>query len=904
MEDLTPQAPIPSSDNLVDHQHLELQPSSQTGLETLLNNTDGYIVGRLNNELLRYSTDAHLLTVSPTGGGKTTGVIIPNLLDHQGSSFVIDIRGETVAKTADMKRLQGHHVVVLDPYDLTGGKWGKDSYNPLDRITNNARDLTSDDRIQRLAGALMYDPSGRMSNEPIWDNATKNLLIGLIAYCVRYLPSYKHSLLEILDILNYSPQELEGFLAQILYTIDNDNEAAEDRQLKSLIKTLTEGKTNTKITDNALIQAQTLMTWVGNRAFKDIIEPSTFSFSDFRKRKMTVYLVIPEEFIENCASWTRLMIESAIFSQEDVFKKHGQSTSSLQQQDRVLFLLDELPAFGQLDVISKGMATLRGRGINLWLFVQNLAQLNEIYGEHKARMIIANASVLQLFRSNELEELEYFTKLISEDFFDIKTVSFGETITEGSSVSHGRTHTITNSQSVAHMKGSGDSIAESSGFNWTDTDGTSSSKAVTHSKGFNHSHGTSIGSSKGSNRSYNSTYERNLIGSSRTNDNHGNGFNVSYNKSRNYNEGWNEQASEAYTTGENHSRSQGGNKSSTFTHNENKSITHTRQSGTSDATTKTESTNKSRAVNRNVSVKKERLKIESIRSLREKLSERNQLIQVRGQHPFFTPRMSYFIKFSDANRYIFPDLASAVSTDALEEIIDRFIISSKEITKPGAFSLKNDDDYKQLVEYVKQREDFDWQSSEVCNEILKYPAFFNTILDRWVNKLKKFEELLTDNLKLYDEIFIVAIVTINAIKNTKKKDAEVMERELHSIMQVIKEEQVLSKVVEEKSQMYRQLPIINIEESKYLKHLNAYKKASLIWVMHSYLPLIVRTSNDILAIVDQSDEMINTKAKAFIKLGGLLKKVNVLKEVTMNNNITVENELRADFLSNKLKQKI
>ncbi|MCB0539858.1 MAG: type IV secretory system conjugative DNA transfer family protein, partial [Bacteroidetes bacterium] len=454
-------APKPTTQGLVDHQNNLEFSDDKSGLQTLLSNDEGYIIGRIGDEPLLYKTDTHLLTIAPTGGGKGTGLIIPNLLSHSGSVLVIDIRGETVKKTATARRLQGHQVIVLDPYELTHGQFGIDSYNPFDRISQDTESRLSDDRILRLTQALMFDPSGRMSNEPIWDNATKNLLSGLITLCVRYWENHRHNLVEILDVLNYTQSEMEDFVAELKTLIETDPKARKDRQLKGLLKTLTESKATTKITDNALTQAQTLLTWVGNRSFEGIIEDSTFSFDSLQNGKTTVYLVVPEEFIENCAVWVRLMLESAVFSLEDVSSSKGVSTSQLSQGERVLFLLDELPAFGQLDIISSGMATLRGRGLNLWLFIQNLAQLESTYGKEKMRTIIGNASALQVFASKELEELEYFSRLIGEEFYDVQSVSITETVTEGTSTTTGTSHTVSNSESISHTTGTSDSTTES-----------------------------------------------------------------------------------------------------------------------------------------------------------------------------------------------------------------------------------------------------------------------------------------------------------------------------------------------------------------------------------------------------------------------------------------------------------
>jgi type IV secretion system protein VirD4 len=648
------EAPLPSHRNDDDNR-----------IQALLENPDGYVVGRFNNELLRFNTDAHLLTISPTGGGKTTGSIIPNLLDHTGSAFVIDIRGETVAKTANAKRLQGHHVIVLDPYDVTEGIYGNDEYNPFDRITNDLDDPTNDDRIQRLVQALMFDPHGRKSNEPIWDNATKNLLTGLIKYCVYYLPAYQHNLYEILDILNYSTPELELFIERLLSIVENNANAQQDQHIKGLVKILTESKASTKITDNALVQAQTYLNWVGNRSFKDMTSRSTFTFEDLQERLMTVYLVIPEEFIDNCATWTRIIIESAVFSIKDVFKTKGISTSFLPQSERVLFLLDELPAFGQLDIISKGMATLRGRGINLWLFIQNISQLQDVYEEKKARTIIGNAACIQVFKSDELEELEYFSKLIGEEFVDVQSISIGESVTEGTSDSEGYTHTINNSESFSQTQGTSDSYSESTSRNWGESFGTSENEGFSINSSYGGGTGTNSSVGYGSNVGGNMSYQRNFMGGGNYNSGRNYGTNRSLNRGRSNNRNWNKGKSYSKGKGSSYTQTSGHSESETRTHGTNQSTSTSRQSGTSEANSRTHTTNHSVASSRNISVKKERMKMETVRSLREKLSRNNQLLLVKGEHPFFCQKMSYFVKYSDLDRYIFPDFVAMISQDIM-----------------------------------------------------------------------------------------------------------------------------------------------------------------------------------------------------------------------------------------------
>jgi type IV secretory pathway TraG/TraD family ATPase VirD4 len=92
-----------------------------------------------SGELITYSGDGHLMTFSPTGGGKTSGPVICNALTHKGQLIVIDIKGEIYAKTADARRAMGQEVHVLDMSDrgLPG------SLNPLDLLMLGGADYTA-----------------------------------------------------------------------------------------------------------------------------------------------------------------------------------------------------------------------------------------------------------------------------------------------------------------------------------------------------------------------------------------------------------------------------------------------------------------------------------------------------------------------------------------------------------------------------------------------------------------------------------------------------------------------------------------------------------------------------------------------------------------------------------------
>ena len=64
-----------------------------------------------------YRGGMHVLTVGPSGVGKTAGLIITNLSHLRRSVIVIDVKGECGALTA-RKRAKMGRVVMLNPFQL------------------------------------------------------------------------------------------------------------------------------------------------------------------------------------------------------------------------------------------------------------------------------------------------------------------------------------------------------------------------------------------------------------------------------------------------------------------------------------------------------------------------------------------------------------------------------------------------------------------------------------------------------------------------------------------------------------------------------------------------------------------------------------------------------------------
>ena len=98
-----------------------------------------------------------------------------------------------------------------------------------------------------------------------------------------------------------------------------------------------------------------------------------------------------------------------------------------QEQEPILLLLDEFPAYGKMDVLLGGLSTLRGKNTTIALFAQSVAQLDLVYGAAERKVMLDNCSHLALLRVSDVEGQRYFAERIG--YKDTKTTHIASDLT-------------------------------------------------------------------------------------------------------------------------------------------------------------------------------------------------------------------------------------------------------------------------------------------------------------------------------------------------------------------------------------------------------------------------------------------------------------------------------------------
>src|SRR5918911_1598498 len=162
-----------------------------------------------------------------------------------------------------------------------------------------------------------------------------------------------------------------------------------------------------------------------------------FNGSDFTgadiiagEQPVSVYLRIPQGMLSSKAPVIRLVLESLITEMCATFdKQHGVGCRP------VLMLLDEAGT-GGLQKLPEYAATAAGRGISLWLALQDIGQL-ERYGSYEARTIRNSMAAKVFFHQNDPATAKHIEELAGS----MSGYSHSETIRDGEVSSEGRSET-------------------------------------------------------------------------------------------------------------------------------------------------------------------------------------------------------------------------------------------------------------------------------------------------------------------------------------------------------------------------------------------------------------------------------------------------------------------------------
>ncbi|MEQ8824261.1 MAG: type IV secretory system conjugative DNA transfer family protein [Filomicrobium sp.] len=346
-------------------------------------NDQGLLLGEVANHELHSGIDEHLLCVAPTKSGKTSSLVIPNLLRLPEASVVVnDPSGEAWAITRRQRAKSGR-VYCWAPFaPLT------DCFNPLDFVQVGTPDEHDDVKV--IVSLLVQD--GGQGDDTFWNNQARNVLSGLIIYVLYAHPPERQTMAQVRHLLTISEEAFDEVLGNMIAcghplarrTANNIQQM--DSKLRSGV--LATAKGATEVWDSPRLTQAT--------------RKSDFNFGDLRMETASVYLVVPPERLATYYPAVALLAGLSIAAISRV---------AHQGNKRVVFMLDEFANLGRLKPAEAAITIARKAGIQLCLFVQDFAQLRRVYGD-TSETFSANCAAKVYFGVNEIRDAETVSKTL------------------------------------------------------------------------------------------------------------------------------------------------------------------------------------------------------------------------------------------------------------------------------------------------------------------------------------------------------------------------------------------------------------------------------------------------------------------------------------------------------------
>jgi type IV secretion system protein VirD4 len=357
----------------------------------------GLVLGRLAGATITSDEPGHVLVVGPTRSGKGQSFIGPNGLLWNGSAVVFDPKKENVAIFGAYRAAAGDKVYLFNPGELRSHR-----YNPLDFIR---RDETMPTDALVVAGFIVPDTPGE-----VWGKSARLLLAAMIGYVLtsplcegaRHLRSVARMLV--------SGKDISAHLKSIV--------ATEGERLPSWVidafnqYVALEPETRNSAVFNLNIA---LNPW-NNRLVAAATATSDFDIRELRKKRMSIFIGCSVAQLDAFRPLLNILVQQI----HDVLMM---APPKKDEPHQVLLLIDEFRQLGRMDDLVSKLTINAGYCFRVVVVLQNLAQLDEVYGR-AVRETLVSACATQLYiRIDDLDTSEYLSKMLGETTIELKRAS-------------------------------------------------------------------------------------------------------------------------------------------------------------------------------------------------------------------------------------------------------------------------------------------------------------------------------------------------------------------------------------------------------------------------------------------------------------------------------------------------
>lgn len=346
---------------------------------------------RATSPLIGWGLEGSAITFAPprTGKGATIALnyLAPGGRGWAGSTVLLDPRGETWCVVARRRREMGREVVLLDPFAVVKGhsdrveglhlpQSASRRYNPMDFIRRTDEAVGRD--VNALLDALLTPPAGGHDASMHFYHSARAVIAGYVAWVKFMMPEERQTLREVSRLLSLSGEER----AELVMQVRDCPSVAGGLPLMAV----------ERLSQVGVDEGGSLFSTIANQLaflqYPELAEntaASDFDPMDLAGGRMDLFVVVPEDMMEQARPWLRLWVTIP------------NAVSAIRRLERdMLIVVDEMPALGLLKPMMDAYTMSAGRGVHFWGFAQSISALDKSWGSDNRQVLVDLSEVVQV----------------------------------------------------------------------------------------------------------------------------------------------------------------------------------------------------------------------------------------------------------------------------------------------------------------------------------------------------------------------------------------------------------------------------------------------------------------------------------------------------------------------------
>jgi len=313
---------------------------------------------------IHYET-THFFSIGRPGCGKSQLFyrVIQKVIERKDKAIIYDFKGDQVAKFFNPDK-----DLLFNPFDKRCVNW------------NIFNEIETQLDIRSIANSLIPITG----NDPYWSNAARDVFAGILLAC--FLAGKKTNE-EIYQCCNMPAHDLSDFLSKYKGTETATKHLTQDKAGQSILSVM----------GSSTQCFEYLRNLDGDFSIKKWV-------SDPEDRR-TVFLTNYSEISDTIRPILSLLIELA-----------GKRVLSIpdDRQRRFFFFIDEFGTLNNLPTIPTMLTNGRSKGMSVWIALQDMGQIDKIYGKEISQTIINSCATTFTFAANDPYTADYLSKKIGD----------------------------------------------------------------------------------------------------------------------------------------------------------------------------------------------------------------------------------------------------------------------------------------------------------------------------------------------------------------------------------------------------------------------------------------------------------------------------------------------------------